>query len=295
MSTKQFLFSGFGGQGILFAGKFLAYKGLLDGKQVSWLPSYGPEMRGGTASCSVILSDDAVGSPIVSAPDVLVAMNLPSLDKYESTVVPGGLILADSTLIERKVERDDVKVVYIPATRMAGENGISSLANMIIVGKMLTTDAVLIGAGKLGQALMAYKGFDEYGLNILAGFDARPAMDATEDGKPIYPMEKMESFCRTNKVLMGIITVPAEHAQKVCDQLIASGIKAIWTFANVHLTNLKMVTVFVRSYFKNFGSNDINKVIALLFNAFYLKACHNHFIAHFKYGDINIHICFKLI
>ena len=138
MSTKQFLFSGFGGQGILFAGKFLAYKGLLDGKQVSWLPSYGPEMRGGTASCSVILSDDAVGSPIVSAPDVLVAMNLPSLDKYESTVVPGGLILADSTLIERKVERDDVKVVYIPATRMAGENGISSLANMIIVGKMLS-------------------------------------------------------------------------------------------------------------------------------------------------------------
>ena len=137
MSTKQFLFSGFGGQGILFAGKFLAYKGLLDGKQVSWLPSYGPEMRGGTASCSVILSDDAVGSPIVSAPDVLVAMNLPSLDKYESTVVPGGLILADSTLIERKVERDDVKVVYIPATRMAGENGISNLANMIIVGKML--------------------------------------------------------------------------------------------------------------------------------------------------------------
>ncbi len=138
MSTKQFLFSGFGGQGILFAGKFLAYKGLLDEKQVSWLPSYGPEMRGGTASCSVILSDDAVGSPIVSAPDVLVAMNLPSLDKYESSVVSGGLILADSTLIERKVARDDVNVVYIPATRLAGENGIPTLANMIIVGKMLS-------------------------------------------------------------------------------------------------------------------------------------------------------------
>ncbi len=138
MSTKQFLFSGFGGQGILFAGKFLAYKGLLDEKQVSWLPSYGPEMRGGTASCSVILSDDAVGSPIVSAPDVLVAMNLPSLDKYESSVVSGGLIFADSTLIERKVARDDVKVVYIPATRLAGENGIPTLANMIIVGKMLS-------------------------------------------------------------------------------------------------------------------------------------------------------------
>ena len=137
MSQKQILFSGFGGQGILFAGKFLAYKGLTDGKQVSWLPSYGPEMRGGTASCGVILSDEPVGSPIVTNPDVLVAMNLPSLDKYESAVVPGGVIFADSTLIERKVERDDVTVYYIPATKMAGDNGIPSLANMIIVGKLL--------------------------------------------------------------------------------------------------------------------------------------------------------------
>ena len=99
MSTKQMLLSGFGGQGILFAGKFLAYKGLTDGKQVSWLPSYGPEMRGGTASCSVIISDEAVGSPIISNPDILVAMNLPSLDKFEKSVVSGGIILADSTLI----------------------------------------------------------------------------------------------------------------------------------------------------------------------------------------------------
>ena len=136
--TKSMIFAGFGGQGILFTGKMAAYSGMMDGKEVSWLPSYGPEMRGGTASCSVILSDDAVGSPIVSAPDVLVAMNLPSLDKYESSVVSGGLILADSTLIERKVARDDVKVVYIPATRLAGENGIPTLANMIIVGKMLS-------------------------------------------------------------------------------------------------------------------------------------------------------------
>jgi len=137
MATKQFLFSGFGGQGILFSGKFIAYKGLMDGKQVSWLPSYGPEMRGGTASCSVIISDEPVGSPIVSKPDVLIAMNLPSLDKYESTVVPGGMIFLDSSLIERKVERDDVKVFYIPATRLAGENGMPTLANMIIVGKIL--------------------------------------------------------------------------------------------------------------------------------------------------------------
>lgn len=138
MSTTKYLFSGFGGQGILFAGKFIAYKGLIEEKQVSWLPSYGPEMRGGTASCSVIVSDEAVGSPIVSTPDVLVAMNLPSLDKYESAVAPGGMIFADSTLIERKVARDDVKVFYIPATALASENGFPTLANMIIIGKVLS-------------------------------------------------------------------------------------------------------------------------------------------------------------
>ncbi len=137
MSTTQFLFSGFGGQGILFAGKFLAYKGLMDEKQVSWLPSYGPEMRGGTASCGVILSDEPVGSPIVARPDVLVAMNLPSLDKYESAVVPGGMIFADSTLIERKVQRDDVKVFYVPATKLANDNGTPTLANMVLMGKIL--------------------------------------------------------------------------------------------------------------------------------------------------------------
>lgn len=137
MSTKQFLFSGFGGQGILFSGKLLAYKGLIDEKQVSWLPSYGPEMRGGTASCSVILSDEPVGSPIVSKPDVLVAMNLPSLDKYESSVVPGGIIFVDSTLIERKVERDDVTVYYVPATKMASDNGTPTLSNIILMGKIL--------------------------------------------------------------------------------------------------------------------------------------------------------------
>ena len=98
-----------------------------------------------------------------------------------------------------------------------------------------TTDAVLIGAGKLGQALMDHKGFEEYGLNILAGFDVNPVMDHTEDGHPIYSMDKLESFCHTNKVLMGIICVPAPYAQEVCDKLIKCGIKAIWTFATVHL------------------------------------------------------------
>lgn len=138
MSTTQILLSGFGGQGILFSGKFLAYKGLVEDKHVSWLPSYGPEMRGGTASCSVIISDEPVGSPIVSKPDILIAMNLPSLDRFEDAVVPGGMIFVDSTLVERKVKRDDVKVFYIPATKLAADNGITTLANMIIAGKVLT-------------------------------------------------------------------------------------------------------------------------------------------------------------
>lgn len=137
MKTTKYLFSGFGGQGILFSGKFLAYKGLTEDKNVSWLPSYGPEMRGGTASCSVIVSDGAIGSPIIDKPDVLIAMNLPSLDKFESTVKAGGTIILDSSLIDRKVVRDDVNVVYLPATRLAGENGMPTLANMIIVGKLL--------------------------------------------------------------------------------------------------------------------------------------------------------------
>ena len=135
--TTQLLLAGFGGQGVLFAGKFLAYKGLLENRQVSWLPSYGPEMRGGTANCSVILSDEPVGSPIVSKPAVLIAMNLPSLDKYENEVVSGGTIIVDSSLIERKVERQDVKVFYVPATKMAKDIDAPTLANMILVGKFI--------------------------------------------------------------------------------------------------------------------------------------------------------------
>ncbi len=137
MSATEILIAGFGGQGILFAGKFLAYKGLIENKNVSWLPSYGPEMRGGTASCNVIISDEPVGSPIVSSPDVLIAMNLPSLDKYENSVKSGGVIFADSSLIERKVARKDVTVYYIPATKLASENNTPTLANMIMMGKYL--------------------------------------------------------------------------------------------------------------------------------------------------------------
>ena len=143
MKTTQILIAGFGGQGVLFAGKFLAYKGLLEDLQVSWLPSYGPEMRGGTANCSVVLSDDPVGSPIITTPDVLIAMNLPSLQKFVNDVVPGGQIYVDSTLIGEKVERTDVEVFYIPATQMAKEAGVSTLANMIIMGHVLQNNKEL--------------------------------------------------------------------------------------------------------------------------------------------------------
>lgn len=130
------LLAGFGGQGILFAGKVTAYSGLLDKKEISWLPSYGPEMRGGTCNCSVVISDESIGSPLVTAPDVLVAMNLPSLDKFVNDVVPGGTILVDSSMISKKVERTDVNVHYIDATKIADEQGLKGCAIIILIGKM---------------------------------------------------------------------------------------------------------------------------------------------------------------
>ena len=143
MSTTEVLIAGFGGQGILFAGKFLAYAALLQGRNVSWLPSYGPEMRGGTANCSIILSDAQVGSPIVSKPDILIAMNLPSLDKYEQEAKSGASIFVDSSLIGRKVTRDDVNVYYIPATQLSTDNGLETLANMILLGKVIKETGVI--------------------------------------------------------------------------------------------------------------------------------------------------------
>ena len=137
MAATSILLAGFGGQGVLFAGKFLAYKGLMEDLQVSGLPSYGPEMRGGTANCSVVLSDSPVGSPIITNPDVLVAMNLPSLQKFVDAVVPGGKIILDSTLIDAKVERDDIEVFYVPATQLAKDAGFTTLSNMILTGKVL--------------------------------------------------------------------------------------------------------------------------------------------------------------
>ncbi len=135
--TTAMLFAGFGGQGILFSGKQMAKSAMYAGKNVSWLPSYGPEMRGGAANCSVIISDEEVGSPLVTNPDVLVAMNLPSYDKFEASVKAGGYLIVDSALINKKSERTDINVCYIPATAIASENHIEGMANVIILGQLL--------------------------------------------------------------------------------------------------------------------------------------------------------------
>ena len=168
--TTQILIAGFGGQGVLFAGKLLAYKGMYDNKEISWLPSYGPEMRGGTANCSVIISDTPVGSPIVDSPDVLMVMNLPSLDKYENAVVKGGKIFVDSSFIERKVVREDVNAYYIPATKMAAEAGVPTLANMILLGKMLKETQVLDFEGLDGvfKKIVSAKRADLIEVNLKA-------------------------------------------------------------------------------------------------------------------------------
>ena len=117
MSELHLLFAGFGGQGILFAGKLVAYAGLIEGRELSWLPSYGPEMRGGTANCSVCLADEPIGSPLVLEPDVLVAMNQPALDKFLPHVAGGGTVIVDSAMAPRLPKRDDVTVYALPAAR----------------------------------------------------------------------------------------------------------------------------------------------------------------------------------
>ena len=134
---KEFIFAGFGGQGMLLIGKFLAMACMLDGKHVSWLPSYGPEMRGGTANCSVIVSDEEIGSPLIENADVIVAMNAPSLDKFESKVRPGGLLVINSSIIDRKSTRDDITVVYCDSMKIAEEVRNPKGANVAILGAMM--------------------------------------------------------------------------------------------------------------------------------------------------------------
>ncbi|EJO5348535.1 2-oxoacid:acceptor oxidoreductase family protein [Clostridium botulinum] len=143
MASQQIIFAGFGGQGILSMGKFLAYAGMDSNMEVSWLPSYGPEMRGGTANCSVVLSDTPVGSPIVTKPDTVVVMNRPSLDKFEDMVAPGGLIILDSDLVDRMPTRDDIKVIAIPAQSEADKISSKKIANMVLLGALVKETGIV--------------------------------------------------------------------------------------------------------------------------------------------------------
>lgn len=143
MASQDIIFAGFGGQGILSMGKFLAYAGMDCDMNVSWLPSYGPEMRGGTANCSVIVSDEPVGTPIVVTPDTLVVMNRPSLDKFENEVRKGGLIIIDSDLVERQLQRDDVEVIRIPAQTEAANIGSKQIANMVLLGALVAKTQIV--------------------------------------------------------------------------------------------------------------------------------------------------------
>jgi 2-oxoglutarate ferredoxin oxidoreductase subunit gamma len=135
--TTEILLAGFGGQGVLFAGKILAYCGLMDSKQLSWLPSYGPEMRGGTANCSVCISDEPIGSPLVTEPDILIAMNQPSYDKFIGAVKSGGKAFIDSTLVDSVCDRDDIECYYVPSSEMADSNGLTGGSNIILLGRLI--------------------------------------------------------------------------------------------------------------------------------------------------------------
>lgn len=143
MSYQEIVFAGFGGQGILSMGKFLAYAGMDAGRNVSWLPSYGPEMRGGTANCSVIVTDEPIGSPVVTQPTSLVVMNRPSLDKFEEALQPGGLLIVDSDLVSRPSTRTDITVMYVQAQTLAEELGSKKAANMILLGALVAKTGVV--------------------------------------------------------------------------------------------------------------------------------------------------------
>lgn len=143
MEETSIIISGFGGQGTLFAGQVLAYASMDNGFEVTWIPSYGPEMRGGTAHCTVIISEEPIGSPLVRKPDIVLALNLPSVDKYEPLVKDDGVLVANSSLFNREITRKGIKSLLIPANAIAEELGMSRLGNMIMVGAMLAMNPIL--------------------------------------------------------------------------------------------------------------------------------------------------------
>ncbi len=143
MDETSIIISGFGGQGTLFAGQVLAYAAMDNGMEVTWIPSYGPEMRGGTANCTVIISNETIGSPLVRNPDIVLALNLPSVDKYEERMPTGGVLVANSSLVPREIQREDITSLLIPVNEIAEEIGFSRLGNMIMIGAMLALKPIL--------------------------------------------------------------------------------------------------------------------------------------------------------
>jgi len=139
----EIIIAGFGGQGVLFGGQLLSYAAMDEGKEVTWIPSYGPEMRGGTANCTVVISDEEIGSPFVHQPAAVIAMNRPSLDKYEDLVRPGGVLVVNTSMVDRKVKRTDVQVIEVDANAQAEKLGDQRMANMVLLGAMLSKLPVL--------------------------------------------------------------------------------------------------------------------------------------------------------
>jgi 2-oxoglutarate ferredoxin oxidoreductase subunit gamma len=143
-NQKQIIISGFGGQGILSAGRILAHAGMIEDNHVSWVPSYGPEMRGGTANCHVIIAKDPIASPILSKVDILMVMNQPSFRRFEDYVQPGGLIISDSSIVEEKSTKiKNAEMISIPASKVAGEMGNMAFANIILLGKLFMKTAIV--------------------------------------------------------------------------------------------------------------------------------------------------------
>lgn len=134
---KEIIIAGFGGQGVLFAGQVLAYAAMDTGKTVTWIPSYGPEMRGGTANCTVVIADEEIGSPLVQNPPYVIALNLPSFDKYEPLVQPNGVLIVNQSMVDRGAKRSDITTVFIPGNEVAEEIGDRRLLNMVMVGALL--------------------------------------------------------------------------------------------------------------------------------------------------------------
>jgi 2-oxoglutarate ferredoxin oxidoreductase subunit gamma len=152
---KEILIAGFGGQGVLFAGQVLAYAGMDTGHEVTWIPSYGPEMRGGTANCTVVIADEEIGSPLVQNPPAVIALNLPSFDKYEPLIAPGGVLVVNQSMVDRKASRDDITVLYIPGNEMAEACGNRRLLNMVMTGALLAAFPVM-GLDDAKAALKAH-------------------------------------------------------------------------------------------------------------------------------------------